>query len=1015
MRTQNLFVPVLAPLFAMMIGGSAAGQSAQRVPSAMAAAETLWGGTAVTPTGRPAQLFDTASLLVRFKPGAAPGSKAQARAQIKGQTLRAFSLVSGLEQVSIGGPGLDVEKAIQILERLPFVEYAQPNHVIFAADTFPDDGYFPEQWALHNTGQDSMFGVWLGGTPGADIHAPAAWDVTTTSDVVVAIIDTGIAWEHPDLAPNVWTNPGEIASNGVDDDGNGYVDDVHGWDFFNNDNDPLDGHGHGSHVAGIVAAAGNDGVGTTGVLWQGQVMALKALSDEGMGYLADAVAALEYAVQNGARVSNNSWGYYTYVGEEAGHQALYDAIAAAQAADHLFVAAAGNESLDNDALADPHYPSSFDLENIIAVASTDNTDALSWFSNYGLTSVDVGAPGSDVFSTWKETCLGPFLCSYDYAWLSGTSMASPHVAAVAAMVYGRHPDWTYEQVRDRVFNSVRPVAALEGITVTGGVVDASAAVGPELIDTCGAPTITPSLDQGIFAWEDCASGVWTLLFAGGGASPQIESVGSITADQPWCAGCVTPQALEVNDAHNVAGNAILFDLFVLGAGSDSILFDPQASTSVCLDTGSQPLFLGPGKVPVTHPIDLISQTGCVPALPDYCVAPGFAPASDSGIYLWRDCVRGVWHMVLSAGGVTVPAAGSVSSDAGFDSITPVSFEPTDIQYLTSNDVLIYDLWVTNAGTDGIDFEPSAGANLCFDPGGVNTYLGSNPTPFTTAFNPATGVACTPTPPPAECLPPTTDPATNPGIYLQQDCATGTWELKLAAGGSAAWVETIGSISSTTGFAGTSTAGLEADDVVYTLTAPDPDVVAFSPLRVMNTGTDLVYFQPAAGATVCIDPGAVTAYLGAASYTAPFDLATGALCASALPLRCGPVSYSVATETGVFLWEDCATGDWTLRLSAGGSPSWVQSTGSIGSDTGFARITSFSFEGPDNLDTTDPHLASFFMQVINSGQDGIDFAPNAGADLCVDTGAVAVYLGASRTPVIAAAPFDPTVDPPQSCP
>jgi subtilisin family serine protease len=483
----------------------------------MGPAQTLSGQPAATPAERPAQLFDSKSLLMRFKTGTAPELKAQARGQIKGRLLRAYTLIPGLEQVSIGEPGLDVDKVIEILKRLPFVDYAQRNHVIFASATFPNDEYFPEQWALHNTGQDSMFGVWLGGIPDADVDAPEAWDTTTTSNTVVAIIDTGITWGHPDLDGNVWTNPGEIANNNIDDDGNGYVDDVRGWDFANGDNDPWDGHGHGSHVAGVVAAEGNNSIGVTGVMWQGKVMALKALADNGTGYLADAIAALQYAVAKGAKVSNNSWGYYGST--EAGHQALYDAIAAARAGNHLFVAAAGNDGLDNDAPSASHYPSSFDLDNIIAVAATDNSDLLSSFSNYGATTVDLGAPGSDIFSTWTVTCFFS-LCDYDYAWLSGTSMATPHVAAVAALVYGRHPDWSYGQVRDRVLTSARPVPALAGITVAGGVVNALNA-----LQESGTPPNTPPL-----ASFTSVCGGFTCDFNGSGSSDSDGTLASYAWD-----------------------------------------------------------------------------------------------------------------------------------------------------------------------------------------------------------------------------------------------------------------------------------------------------------------------------------------------------------------------------------------------------------------------------------------------------------------------------------------------------
>ncbi len=456
---------------------------------------TVSGHVIPAPKGPPEKRFAPDSVLVRFKPGTPSDNKAMGRQMVKGKKVHAYSIVPGLEHLRIGIPGLEVEEAIRILERLPFVEYAEPNYIISINQTIPDDVNFSEQWALHNTGQSSQWDMWGPGTPGADIDAPEAWDIITASNSLVAIIDTGITYDHPDLANNVWTNPGEI--DGLvdcDDDGNGYVDDIYGWDFAYDDNNPYDGHGHGSHVAGIVAAEGNNGVsvtplplppffywppmGTSGILWQGQLMALKALDDNGSGWVTDAVEALEYAVMMGARISNNSWGYYDE--GELGHQALYDAIAAAQADDHLFMAAAGNGDelgfgLDTDTA--PHYPSSLPLDNIISVAATDYNDNLASFSNYGLQSVDLAAPGVWIFSTWKWT-LNPLTGETlpDYAWLDGTSMATPHVVGVAAMVSEIYPDWTYAQIRDRILATVRPLNALNGITVTGGILNAANAV-----------------------------------------------------------------------------------------------------------------------------------------------------------------------------------------------------------------------------------------------------------------------------------------------------------------------------------------------------------------------------------------------------------------------------------------------------------------------------------------------------------------------------------------------------------
>lgn len=200
-------------------------------------------------------------------------------------------------------------------------------------------------------------------------------------------------------------------------------------------------------------------------------MALKMMGDDGTGLPSDAIAALEYAVDKGVRVSNNSWGYTTYTPvEEADHYALYDAIQAAGLAGHLFVAAGGNELTDTDVT--PHYPSSFDLDNIVSVAATDNTDHLAWFSSYGPTTVDLAAPGDYVFSTYK--LWGGVLD--DYGWLSGTSMATPQVAGVAGLLLGLQPGWTYGQVRDRILATARPLAALSGMTATGGMLNIQAAL-----------------------------------------------------------------------------------------------------------------------------------------------------------------------------------------------------------------------------------------------------------------------------------------------------------------------------------------------------------------------------------------------------------------------------------------------------------------------------------------------------------------------------------------------------------
>ncbi len=462
------------------------------------------------PTGRPTRSFDQTSILVRFKPATLNNRRAAARAQINGTRLRAYSIISGLEHIRLGA-GRDVEQALATLRRLPFVAYAHRNHVIYL-DQQPNDAYFDEQWALHNTGQGSGWDIWFPGTPDANIDWPEAWANATGNGSVVAILDTGIDYRHSDLGPNVWQNAAEVSGiPGVDDDGNGYVDDFRGWDFVNGDNNPLDGHGHGTHVAGTVAALVNNSTGVAGVMWNGQVMALKILDDQGFGLLSDAIAALQYAIDQGVRVSNNSWGYSALgPGNFADHQALYDAIEAAAAADHLFVAAAGNDTVDTDST--PHYPSAFDLDNIISVAATDNNDQLAWFSSWGPVSVDLAAPGQDVFSTYKLFA-GRF---DDYAWISGTSMATPHVSGVAGLVAGMPQCQTYQQVREQILNNVRPLGALSGLMVTGGVLSTN-----NTMDGNECPPPAPPLTVVTTTLFDArvGFGYGAHLTAGGGMPP----------------------------------------------------------------------------------------------------------------------------------------------------------------------------------------------------------------------------------------------------------------------------------------------------------------------------------------------------------------------------------------------------------------------------------------------------------------------------------------------------------------
>jgi len=399
-------------------------------------------------------------ILVRFTSND-QAINAAAKALVGGQLLRTFKGVDRLEHIEVNMP---IDQAIQMLQALPFVEYAEPDYVVHAIAQ-PNDSFVGLQWGVNNTGQ-SIRGT--SGTTDADIDGFEAWDTrTNASGVIVAVIDTGTQWDHPDLDDNIWSNNGEIAGNGIDDDNNGYIDDVRGWDFYGNDNNPTDTEGHGTHTAGTVGAEGNNGIGVAGVAWDVQIMPLRFLGPNG-GSTSDAIAALNYAVDNGARISNNSWGGGGF------STAMRDAIASASSANHLFVAASGNDGVNTD--NSPHYPSSYSDDSIISVAATDNRDQMASFSNYGSNSVDIGAPGVDIASTYTGN---------GYVWNSGTSMAAPHVAGAAAILLAHNPSWSYTQLRDRLLSTARGTNAMNGVTTTGGVLNLDAA-----LDGGGGPANT---------------------------------------------------------------------------------------------------------------------------------------------------------------------------------------------------------------------------------------------------------------------------------------------------------------------------------------------------------------------------------------------------------------------------------------------------------------------------------------------------------------------------------------------
>jgi thermitase len=370
----------------------------------------------------------------------------------------------------------DMEKvAAQYAQMSDYVEYAQPNYEIrlddptsyspsenlprspISNDPLPNDPMFNEQWALNNSGQN-------GGKANADVRAIEAWKkIQGSKEVVVAVLDSGVDYTHTDLATNMWIRPDNLPQ--YKDDELGTFNDLNGFNAADNLSDPMDDNGHGTHCAGIIGAEGNNDEGIAGINWKVEIMPLKFMGRGGFGTTKDAIEAINYAIdrkQNGVnvRVINASWG------STMRSKALEDAIRAAGEAGILFVAAAGNDGTSND--RSPHYPSNYDLPNVISVAALDRNDNLASFSNFGAKTVHVAAPGKDILSTW----LGD-----NYREASGTSMATPYVAGVAALILSSEPKLSVEKLRERVLKSVDKLDSLNGKVESGGRINAAKALG----------------------------------------------------------------------------------------------------------------------------------------------------------------------------------------------------------------------------------------------------------------------------------------------------------------------------------------------------------------------------------------------------------------------------------------------------------------------------------------------------------------------------------------------------------
>jgi len=431
---------VLLTVLALLACAAAVGASAgSQAPAKLSGSTNLDSGWTV-----PGQL------LVRFRDNASAGAMATANSTVGAQVLQSFQIVHNLKLVSVP----DAVSALAAYKADPSVLYAQPNY-IYRINKTPNDPRYGELWNLNNTGQG-------GGKPDADVDAPEAWNkVTGSMKIAVGDIDTGITYTHEDLAAHTMVNPAECnGKSGVDDDGNGYVDDCHGIDTFNHDSDPIDDAGHGTHTAGTIGAVGNNGKGVVGVNWDVTIVSCKSHAADGNGTAASIIECYQYMEiekAHGVNVvaTNNSYGGCN---EACGYdQATYDAIKSNMRHGIVFVASAGNDSSNNDTTA--KYPATYYLPNIISVAATDKNDNKASFSNYGIRTVTLGAPGVSVLSTYLNN---------GYAFLSGTSMAGPYVAGTVGLLAAEHPTWSWKQLRNVILAGAEPIASMNGKTVTGG-------------------------------------------------------------------------------------------------------------------------------------------------------------------------------------------------------------------------------------------------------------------------------------------------------------------------------------------------------------------------------------------------------------------------------------------------------------------------------------------------------------------------------------------------------------------
>ncbi|HET6976623.1 MAG TPA: S8 family peptidase [Pyrinomonadaceae bacterium] len=401
-------------------------------------------------------------ILVKFRTGVSQEAIDKLTADRNDRVEDRIENIEGWEAID-DFDNADAATLVKEYQQLPEVEYAEPNYEINLDEAsagplvpiLPHDPQFNDQWALANSGQ-------RGGKKGADISATSAWAKTTgTDEVVVAVLDTGVDYNHEDLTENMWRRPEKMAP--YHDSELGTIDDENGFNAIDG-SDPMDDNGHGTHCAGIIGAEGENDLGIAGVNWKVQIMPLKFMNATGSGSTKDAIEAINYVIDRkkagvNVRIISASWG------STQKSRALGEVIRKAYENDILFVAAAGNSTVDNDRT--PHFPSSYDSPNVISVAALDRHDALASFSNWGAKSVAIAAPGVDILSTWLGN---------EYEEKSGTSMATPVVSGVAALVLAEHPQMSVDELKKKLLASVDPIPALKGKTVTAGRINATKAL-----------------------------------------------------------------------------------------------------------------------------------------------------------------------------------------------------------------------------------------------------------------------------------------------------------------------------------------------------------------------------------------------------------------------------------------------------------------------------------------------------------------------------------------------------------